>query len=212
MTRTQSGSILGGEIDGKNAAYLLLGGFNGRNLMANFLYVDNSNVWIEGMHVSAVVQGIAPDIWTALQHKICDYGWKIDFGRLYEFAGGQSSEVGRAVLYGSRPPANDSLWDIAKKKGFEVMVHDRNVVNREKKIDTNIVTDIVSDSYELMKPDTDEITLAAGDGDYVPTIERLKLRGFKFHVVFWEHASRELKDAATQFISLNVYLQYLRLK
>ena len=31
--------------------------------MANFLYVDNSNVWIEGMHVAAVKSGMAPDIW-----------------------------------------------------------------------------------------------------------------------------------------------------
>ena len=27
----------------------------------NCLYVDNSNVWIEGMHVSAVQTGLAPD-------------------------------------------------------------------------------------------------------------------------------------------------------
>jgi hypothetical protein len=49
----------------------------------------------------------------------CDYSWKIDFGQLHEFAGG--NDIGRAVLYGSRPPAN------------EVFVQDRNVVNREKK-------------------------------------------------------------------------------
>lgn len=180
--------------------------------MSNFLYVDNSNVWIEGMHVSAVAQGIAPDIWSALNHRICDYNWKMDFGKLYEFAGGQSSDVGRAVLYGSRPPANDSLWGIAERKGFEVVVHDRNVANREKKIDTNIVTDIVSDSFELMNPSNDEITLVAGDGDYVPTIERLRKRGFEFHVVFWEHASRELKAAASKFVSLNPYLDFLRIK
>ncbi|MGH7393491.1 MAG: hypothetical protein ACREM3_29155 [Candidatus Rokuibacteriota bacterium] len=35
--------------------------------MPNFLYIDNSNVWIEGMHVAAVAAGTAPDIWTA-QH------------------------------------------------------------------------------------------------------------------------------------------------
>ncbi|MDQ3848326.1 MAG: NYN domain-containing protein [Thermoproteota archaeon] len=180
--------------------------------MSNFLYVDNSNVWIEGMHVSAVKEGIAPDIWAAFQHRICDYNWKMDFGKLYEFAGGQSSEVGRSVLYGSRPPANDSLWSMAEKKGFEVIVHDRSVANKEKKIDTSIVTDIVSDSYELMNPDSDEITLVAGDKDYVPTIERLRKRGFEFHVVFWEHAARELKDAASKFISLNPYLDFLRLK
>lgn len=28
----------------------------------NSLYVDNSNVWIEGMHVSAVQEGLAHDI------------------------------------------------------------------------------------------------------------------------------------------------------
>src|SRR5262245_50319825 len=95
----------------------------------NFLYVDNSNVWIEGMHVSAVQTGLAPDIWIAQSEKICDYGWKLDFGRLFEFAGGQASDVGRAVLFGSRPPANDSLWAIAQSRGFEPIVYDRNAAN-----------------------------------------------------------------------------------
>src|SRR5712691_11640207 len=135
------------------------------SIVANFLYVDNSNVWIEGMHVSAVAKGMAPDIWTAQQERICDYSWKIDFGRLHDFAGG-TTDVGREVPYGSRPPANVSLWAVAKGKGFEVSVHDRNVRNREKKIDTSIATDIVSDSYELMKPG-DEVTLVSGDADFV---------------------------------------------
>lgn len=50
--------------------------------MANFLYVDNSNVWIEGMHVAAVEHGMAPDIWAAQEQRICDTSWRIDFGRL----------------------------------------------------------------------------------------------------------------------------------
>jgi uncharacterized LabA/DUF88 family protein len=187
-------------------------GWEATRSMSNFLYVDNSNVWIEGMHVSAVTTGNAPDIWSAIHHRICDYGWKMDFGKLYEFAGGQASEVGRAVLYGSRPPANDSLWAIAERKGFEVIVHDRNVANKEKQVDTHIATDMVSDSYELMKPGEDEITLVAGDADYVPTIEKLRARGFTVHVVFWAHASRELQDTASKFIPLNPYLDFLCLK
>src|SRR5690242_20135661 len=115
--------------------------------MANYLYVDNSNVWIEGMHVAAVENGVAPNIWDALERRICDYSWKIDFGKLYQFAGGEAAEVGRAVLYGSRPPANDSLWLIAKTKGFEVVVHDRNIANKEKKVDTSIAADMIADSY-----------------------------------------------------------------
>lgn len=177
--------------------------------MANFLYVDNSNVWIEGMHVAAAARGHAPDVWSAVINKICDYSWTIDFGKLHEFAGGD--DIGRAVLYGSRPPQNDTLWLIAKKKGFEVVVHDRNVANREKKVDTTITRDITKDSYERMKPGADEVTLVAGDGDYVPVVEDLITRGFKFDVAFWEHANHELKESCSHFVALNPWLDHLAL-
>lgn len=178
--------------------------------MANLLYVDNSNVWIEGMHVAAVESGMAPDIWSAQTNKICDTSWKLDFGRLFHFAGGEREDVKRAVLFGSRPPPNDSLWDAAKRKGFEVVVYDRNVKNREKKIDTDIVATMVQDSYELLDPKNDEMTLVAGDADYVPMIEKLRARAVNVHVVFWSHASREIREAATKFISLNPFLNHLR--
>ncbi len=176
--------------------------------MANYLYVDNSNIWIEGMHVSAAAKGRAPDIWAACEQRICDYDWKIDFGRLFEFAAG--GDVGRAVLFGSRPPQNDSLWVVAKAKGFEVIVHDRSVQNREKKVDTQITAEIIQDSYEHMK-NGDTVTIVSGDSDYVPAIEKLKERGFSVDVCFWDHASRELREAATRFISLNKYLDHLNL-
>jgi uncharacterized LabA/DUF88 family protein len=177
--------------------------------MANFLYVDNSNVWIEGMHVAAAAHGLAPDIWSAVTNRICDPAWRIDFGKLHQLTGGDHVE--RAVLYGSRPPANDGLWSIAQKGGFEVVVHDRNVANREKKIDTTITRDITKDSYERMKSGIDQVTLVAGDGDYVPIAEDLIERGFTFEVAFWEHASHELKAACSKFISLNPNLEHLAL-
>jgi hypothetical protein len=84
--------------------------------MANYLYVDNSNVWIEGMRVSAVSKGIAPDLWTAIDNRIVDYDWKIDFGKLHEFAGGD--EIGQrystvrvhpqTTAYGRLPRNRDS--------------------------------------------------------------------------------------------------------
>ena len=175
--------------------------------MKNFLYVDNSNVWIEGMHVAAVGSGAAPDIWAAQTLRITE-PFRIDFGRLYAFAGGQTSEVTRAVLYGSEPPANDSLWNAAKVGGFEVITYERNAANREKKIDTKIATDIVADSYRLLQPG-DEVTLVAGDRDYVPVAEEITSREIPFHVVFWDHAANELKNAASSFTSLNHMLDYL---
>jgi hypothetical protein len=180
--------------------------------MANYLYVDNSNLWIEGMRVSAVAKGSAPDIWSAQQQNICDHDWRLDFGKLYEFAGGTATEVGRAVLYGSRPPANDSLWETAKRKGFEVIVHDRNAQNKEKKIDTNLTADVISDSYELMDKLRDEVTIVSGDKDYVPAVEKLVKRGFNVYVLFWDHAAKELKAAATRFVSLNQQLSLLNKK
>ncbi len=54
--------------------------------MGLFVYVDNSNVWIEGQRVSAVAKGMAPDIWTAMNASICDHTWSYDFGRLYDLA------------------------------------------------------------------------------------------------------------------------------
>jgi len=179
----------------------------------NYLYVDNSNIAIEAMHMSAVAKGLAASITEAQQKDITDRSYKLDFGRLLEFAGGEKSQIGRAVLYGSRPPPNDSVWNAAKRKGFEVVVHDRSLwTGKEKKIDTNVVTDIVTDSFDKMKPATDEITLVAGDADYVPMVESLRKRGFRVDACFWEHASGELRRAVTKFIALNPFLDHLRLK
>jgi len=177
--------------------------------MANFVYVDNSNVWIEGKHVSAVVKGLALDLWDACKMNICDNAWVLDFGFLFDFTVGTPKEKGRAVLYGSKPPQNDSLWNAARAQSWEVVLHERNIKNREKRIDVHIATDIACDSYDLMKPGQDTITLVAGDGDYLPTIERIRNRGFQFDVIFWDHASGDLKAAASSFTSLNRWLNEL---
>lgn len=177
--------------------------------MANFLYVDNSNIWIEGMHVAAYKNGLVPDVWDAVKNKICDQSWKLDFGKLFQFAGGDKSDVKKATLFGSRPPQNDSVWMAAERHGFEVVIYDRNVANHEKKIDTDIVATMMENSYELLTIGEDEMTLVSGDADYVPAIEKLKKRGIPVHVVFWKHASRELKEAATKFIELDPYWNHL---
>lgn len=176
--------------------------------MANLVYVDNSNVWIEGMHVAAYANGLAPDVWSAVQNRICDNSWKLDFGKLFSFAGGDKADVRKAALFGSRPPQNDSVWDAARRNGFEVTTYDRNVANHEKKIDTDIATTMIEDSFMILQPG-DEMTLVAGDADYVPAIEKLKRRGIAVHVVFWKHASKELKQIATTFTELDQYLQHL---
>lgn len=93
-----------------------------------------------------------------------------------------------------------------------MVVHDRNAANKEKKVDTSIAADMISDSYDLMNPANDEVTLVSGDRDLVPAVEKLRSRGFKVDVVFWDHASTELKNSASSFVSLNPHLKLIALK
>lgn len=44
--------------------------------MGYYVFVDNSNVWIEGKYASAVKKGMVSDICTAHDRKISDNSWK----------------------------------------------------------------------------------------------------------------------------------------
>ena len=178
--------------------------------MAELVYVDNSNVFIEGKRAKAVEAGLAMNIHDAMNNRILDQAYKIDFGRLHDFiAGEDENKIKRCMLFGSRPPANDSLWKIARKVGFEVVVEDRNVANKEKKIDTGIVAAMTKDAYTITDKENDTITLVAGDGDFVPSVRQLVEDGFNVEVVFWAHASHELKAVCSKFVELNSMLNHL---
>lgn len=188
------------------AGVLARGGFD----VPELVYVDNSNVFIEGKRVSAVQSGMAMDIWEAHKHNILDQSYAMDFGKLHDFvAGNDPSQIRRALLFGSRPPPNDSLWRVAKRAGFEVIVEDRNVRNKEKKIDTGLVAAMTKDAYTTADKERDTISLVGGDGDYVPAVAQLVEDGFNVEVVFWNHASIELQEVCSNFIDLNPHLGML---
>ncbi len=181
--------------------------------MAELVYVDNSNVFIEGQRVKAVATGQAESIHDAMSNGILDQSFKIDFGRLHDFiAGANQSEIKRCMLFGSRPPENDSLWQMARNAGFEDVVEDRNAANKEKKIDTGIATAMMKDAYTVVKKSEDTITLVSGDTDFVPCVKELVEDGFNVEVVFWDHAGKELREICSKFISLNNKLDHLEYK
>ncbi len=183
----------------------------------DYIYVDNSNLYIEGRRVSAVAQRLAPNIIEAMNNGILDHGYTISFGKLHQFVcGNDKRQIKRAALFGSRPPPNDGIWQYAKRVGFELHLEDRNYSNKEKKIDTGIATLLTkdaykSDAYKAGDPKQDTFVLVAGDSDYVPTIKELQDDGFYVEVVFWNHASKELREVASKFIGLDQYLENLRL-
>lgn len=177
----------------------------------DYIYVDNSNLYIEGRRVSAVAQGLAANIREAMDLGILDQGYTISFGRLHEFlTGNDLTKIKRVALFGSRPPPNDSIWQAAQRVGFELHLEDRNVKNKEKKIDTGIATLLTKDAYKHGNPKDDTFVLVAGDADYVPTLNELQADGYKVEVVFWNHAARELREVASKFIPLDQYLDTLR--
>ena len=50
--------------------------------MAELVYVDNSNVFIEARRVKAVESGMARNIYDAMNTNILHPSYKLDFGRL----------------------------------------------------------------------------------------------------------------------------------
>lgn len=182
--------------------------------MALFVYVDNSNVWIEGMRVSAVRKGLATSIQHAMENHIVDHSWSYDFGALYRSICPDTAQIGRSSLFGSRPPANDSLWGLARAEGFDVQIFDRSFSNKEKEVDVAIATQMVEDSFIYMRTDRhDRVVLLTGDRDYRPTVESLARRGFPTTVIFWQHAtSKDLQAAADDFFALDGLFEYLTLE
>lgn len=172
------------------------------------LYLDDSNVFIEGKKVSAVRKGLAKDINDAANRKIKDETYRLDFGRLIEITCGYDS-VTTAKFYGSRPPKNDSVWEAAKQHGFQLNIFDRSKYGKEKKVDTTIVRDITVDILRNLKPDTDMIVLVSGDADFAPAVDLAKKEGFHFKVAYWGHCSYELRKIASEFLNLNPHLNDL---
>ena len=178
--------------------------------MARYIYVDNSNLWIEGQRLSAVRANLSPSIRHAQEHRILDYDWRYDFGRLHRLACPPGEPIGRVVLFGSRPPPHDSVWQIAEDQGFEVETVERNAANREKQVDAKMITAISDDSHQQMQAG-DLVVLVTGDGDFVPPVESLRSRGLTTRNMFWAHGSAELRNAADEFCPLDGHFAYLSL-
>lgn len=173
--------------------------------LKHYIYVDNSNLFIEGQRVSAVKQGHSPNIFDAMNKGILDFGWNLDYGHLYEIVCGSPDEVAAARLWGS-PPPGDSFWEMVKRKGFDVKIYEKNFAGKEKKVDTAIAYHMAKDAYTIVEKNKAELTLVAGDKDYTPAVEDLVREGFQVGVAFWGHAAKELRDAATGFFNLDQYV------
>ena len=175
--------------------------------MSYFVFVDNSNVWIEGKFASAVAKGWAKNIYEAHSRKCDDTAWRIDFGKLLHcVADGNIADIKKAVLFGSKPPHNDSLWHAMAKAQFEVAALDRNIANKEKAIDTGIIAKIAKSLYKEAS-EGDTFVLVMGDKDFKPAIEAIREENCKSVVAFWDNAAAELVSEADAFLNLTPVIE-----
>lgn len=170
--------------------------------MSYFVFVDNSNVWIEGKIASAVAKGWAKNSVAAHMQKIEDKSWRIDFGKLLNCVTyGNIQDIKKAVLFGSKPPHNDSLWNAMAHAQFEVVALDRNVAGKEKAVDTGIIARIDKALYKQASAG-DTFVLVMGDKDFILALEAIREENCSSVVAFWDNASAELISEADCFIDL----------
>jgi hypothetical protein len=179
--------------------------------MGYYIFVDNSNVWIEGQYASAVFNKQANNMAEAHDNNIKDNNWRIDFGKLLNLiTEGNLTDIKKALLVGSTPPSADSLWKCAENKGFEVACKPRNAGNKEKGIDTELVHQIAECLYTKAE-DGDIFILVAGDRDFMPSIQGIRKKNITAKLAFWDNVSTELRDEADDFISLTKNIQTISL-
>ncbi len=167
--------------------------------MGVYVFCDNSNVFIEGKWAAARVEnmkGPHPE-------------FRIDYGQVLTVCS-EGRPVLSANMYGSRPPANDSLWKKIEKDGWKINLLDRNPANKEKGLDIDIALDIHEVALSGAKPET--IVLLAGDGDYQTLIPRVQARGWQFEIWFYSNIAGSLRVLADRFVNLEDHLGEIRFK
>ncbi len=170
------------------------------------MFVDNSNVLIEARRFSSMKKRGKDKL-----DKLVDDTYEIDWGKFVHIVKSKDNRLLAQVpvLYGSRPPPDDTIWQRIRDEGFDVKVFDRNIRNKEKGVDMEMGMDVMERIMTVTPPTT--IVMVAGDADYLPVIKRAKDKGWKVEVWFWSNAAGEIKTAAkSEFNELDKYLHYLK--
>ena len=171
-----------------------------------YTFVDNSNVLIEGRRFAEMKRKYRKKL-----SGFKDDGYSIDWGK-FLYVVKEKDSRGLAdipILYGSRPPDEDSVWNRIRDDGFDVKLFDRNIRNKEKGVDMEMGMDIAKLIYSNIEPGV--IVIAAGDADYIPAVQRARERGWPVEVWFWSNAAGDLKKTPTRFCLLDEHLEFLRL-
>jgi uncharacterized LabA/DUF88 family protein len=137
-------------------------------------FIDDSNIFIEcqkcyAKHLKLRVQ----------QDPRC----RIDIGKLLDLA-----QRGRKFccgdLFGSEPPAIDTVWIKIREKKLIVHKFHKNAKGKEKEVDVSLVVVAMHHSFKHAdKVNYQTIIIVAGDRDYCTLVEDIAGRGWKVEIL-----------------------------
>jgi len=132
------------------------------------------------------------------------HGTRVNFGKLLEEATGDRQLV-RALAYVIKAdsPDENRFFEALDKQGFELKQKDLQVFEKKKKKgdwDVGITVEMIAMADKL-----DVMVLVAGDGDYVPLVQYLKIaKGCRVEIMaFSESTSQKLRESGDMFIDLS---------
>ena len=174
-----------------------------------WMFVDNSNIWIECKRAEAKLKFKKNPLFDE------DPRLRLDMGRLAEQVR-RGRPIIDAQLYGSEPPEIDTIWQLATKKGWEVNRFKRNLISgKEKQLDTSIVADITelvchSEVRKLkFSKLKNVIVLVAGDSDFIPAIRKVIAQNGWWRIEVWglahsmSNAIKQLSKEYPDIVQIN---------
>ena len=117
----------------------------------------------------------------------------------------QGRKLTRAIAYAvdTAEETNKVFIEAIHESGFEIKTKPiQTFVDGSKKADWDV--GLAIDAVKLADK-LDVVVLASGDGDFIPLVEYLKMRGCQVEVItFGKSASGKLKEVADDFIDMDV--------
>ena len=143
------------------------------------VFIDNSNLWIEGKKAYAASKNLQVEE---------DSRWRVDMGKLVGVVlhGRKCSQ--QPLLCGSIPPPVDSVWKCFEKQNIRVITFARSGYSgKEKQVDTTLVAQSVLDASQHAHSNH-TIIFVSGDSDMKPGIDVALGLGVKVEVWSWRHS------------------------
>ncbi|KAL9956978.1 hypothetical protein ACROYT_G038549 [Oculina patagonica] len=141
-----------------------------------FIYVDDSNMWIEAKKLAAVKSKLKC---------VEDPRTRLDIGKVTDVVA-SGRDVAWGTLYGSEPPAIDTVWQKIRDHGWKVVTNKRSTyTNKEKQVDHQMVADItalVSDRSVVKG----KVVMVSGDADMIPAIKESLKSKWSIEIWMWE--------------------------